>query len=193
MARFFTWHDVEILLEENRMSWPEDWMDVQVYKNEVVIYFDKNRHNPHISDQYLKAMLTKNYDLQKHQILIDFTNSILDVIYEEDEFVQKRGKSYFPLFKDMYFQNGKIANKPDLPARILAFHSYKGGVGRTLSLISFLKECVIKYPKKKILVIDADVEAPGLTWMFEEKNRAEISYLDIFALMNYEKIGRAHV
>ena len=70
---------------------------------------------------------------------------------------------------------------------MIAFHSYKGGVGRTLSLTAFLRQCTEKYPDKKILVLDADVEAPGLTWMAEAGYR-RISYLDILSIMNYEQI-----
>ena len=69
---------------------------------------------------------------------------------------------------------------------MIAFHSYKGGVGRTLSLTAFLRQCSQKYPDKKILVVDADVEAPGLTWMAEAGYR-KISYLDILSIMNYEQ------
>ena len=72
-------------------------------------------------------------------------------------------------------------------AGILAFHSYKGGVGRTLSLISLLRECTARYPEKKILVIDGDLEAPGLTWMLEERGQNAVSYSDILSVMNFDE------
>lgn len=53
-------------------------------------------------------------------------------------------------------------------SKILAFHSYKGGVGRTLSLIAFFRELIYQDKGKKILIIDADLEAPGLTWMIQK-------------------------
>ena len=54
-------------------------------------------------------------------------------------------------------------------------------------MISLVRECTETYPDKKILIIDADVEAPGLTWMAGEEYR-RISYLDILSLMNFEKM-----
>ena len=47
---------------------------------------------------------------------------------------------------------------------------------------SWWRQCTEKYPDKKILVVDADVEAPGLTWMAEAGYR-KISYLDILSIM----------
>lgn len=52
-------------------------------------------------------------------------------------------RAYAPLFKDIYFSEARMQSVPEKfsGARVLAFHSYKGGVGRTLSLISLLREC----------------------------------------------------
>lgn len=53
---------------------------------------------------------------------------------------------------------------PGVP--VIAFHSYKGGVGRTLSLLAFVKAwSALKDLKstKKLLIVDADIEAPGIT------------------------------
>lgn len=96
-------------------------------------------------------------------------------------------KKYAPLFRDIYFQKCENADTDFGDLKMIAFHSYKGGVGRTLSLTAFLRQCTQKYPDKKILVLDADVEAPGLTWMVEAGYR-KISYLDILSIMNYEQI-----
>ena len=78
-------------------------------------------------------------------------------------------------------------NLPGVP--IIAFHSYKGGVGRTLSLLSFVKAWSEKKGKDKtLLVIDADVEAPGLSWICDEYNREQaLSYLDLMELTQQSK------
>ncbi len=189
MVRFFTWHDVAIVFEENRSSWPITWNDVKVYSDCIMIYHKNDLKIDEGSRHYLKEIFTKNYNLIENTILIDFSEFCMDVIFEEDE-TEKKERQYAPLFKDIYINPSKIdeAGK-DLPgARIIAFHSYKGGVGRTLSLISLLRECSTQYPDKKILVIDADLEAPGLTWMLEEQKNEAISYLDILSVMNFNEM-----
>lgn len=187
MEYCFTWHDINDIFEQNRTEWPEDWRDVAVYSDSVVIYEDNMK--PTQEDfSYLKQLLGRNYIQDQRRILIDFSQKYLDVIFEEDDDV-KLPKNYAPLFRDIYFQkkSKKIAdNENNLPgSRIIAFHSYKGGVGRTLSLAAFLRQCSEHYPEKKILVLDADVEAPGLTWMVGGGHR-RISYLDLLSVMNYD-------
>lgn len=185
MKYYFTWHDIEDNFEENRCSWPETWIDVQVYSDSVEIY--QNRDKPQKSDmQYLKDIFGRNYLMEKNTLLIDFTETSLDIIFQFDD-SPKAEKKYAPLFRDIYFQKCESTDTDFDDLKMIAFHSYKGGVGRTLSLTAFLRQCTQKYPDKKILVLDADVEAPGLTWMAEGGYR-KISYLDILSIMNYEQI-----
>lgn len=189
MIRFFTWHDIEVYFKERQSSWPESWLDVQVYSDEVIIYFNNSDSIVNYKN-YLKDIFNRNYDIAENKILIDFTQKYLTVSFEEDAEESKREYQYTPLFKDIYLRDSIIETEFGvLPGcRILAFHSYKGGVGRTLSLISLLRECTSKFDNKKILVIDADIEAPGLTWMLEGQKNTSISYLDILSIMHFETI-----
>src|SRR5436189_3418992 len=43
---------------------------------------------------------------------------------------------------------------------ILTFYSYKGGVGRTMALTNIA--CILATWKKKVLIVDWDLEAPGI-------------------------------
>ena len=71
----------------------------------------------------------------------------------------------------------------DLPGvPVIAFHSYKGGVGRTLSLLAFVKAwSSLKNLKnsKRLLIIDSDIEAPGITWLTTKSEEPLFSYLDL--------------
>ncbi len=49
-------------------------------------------------------------------------------------------------------------------SRILTFYSYKGGVGRTMALAN--TACALAQSKRRVLVIDWDLEAPGLERYF---------------------------
>lgn len=189
MVRFFTWRDIEIVFEERRLTWPESWNDVKVYSDSIMIYYKLEQGNDEENRQYLKEVFTKYYNIQGNRILIDFTQEYLDVVFEEEADGAKKIPKYAPLFKDIYLGEAGMQSVPEefSGARVLAFHSYKGGVGRTLSLISLLRECTAQYQDKKILLIDADIEAPGLTWMMEKQGKAPVSYLDILSVMNFEE------
>ncbi len=48
--------------------------------------------------------------------------------------------------------------------KVITFYSYKGGVGRTMSLMNVA--CIMAENKKRVLTIDWDLEAPGLHSFF---------------------------
>jgi len=56
--------------------------------------------------------------------------------------------------------------------KIITFYSYKGGTGRT-QLLANLAAYLCYYENKKVLMIDWDLEAPGLDYYFGF-NRKEI-------------------
>lgn len=53
---------------------------------------------------------------------------------------------------------------------IYTFYSYKGGVGRT-HLLANLATYLCYYKKKRVLLIDWDLEAPGLHYYFDKKDK----------------------
>lgn len=81
----------------------------------------------------------------------------------------------------------------DIPP-IVAFHSFKGGVGRTTHALA-LAEALIqeKTPKKrKVLVVDGDLEAPGISWMLEGRlPNPPISFADFLALAHGDSTDTA--
>ena len=94
-----------------------------------------------------------------------------------------------PLFKNILYQDSAYYRElieqelPGVP--VLAFHSYKGGVGRTLSVLAFAKAwSSLKDIKntKKLLIVDADLEAPGITWLVSEQAEATFSFLDLLEI-----------
>jgi len=81
---------------------------------------------------------------------------------------------------------------PPFPDDILmiAFHSFKGGVGRTSHLVAYLfallEQAKTIHHDTNILVIDADLEAPGLTyWHREEKLQPTVSIIDFLEAYHY--------
>lgn len=186
--QIFTWHDVEKKIEKS--IWPQSWNRVDVYNDEIVINICTELHNPNEDKDVLKKIFGKLYDGES--IEVEFDQTKLYIIYEEGEQTERCRKTSSPLFKDIGLKNKIETVVPKLPGSpIIAFHSYKGGVGRTLSLIALAKGISERYEdKKKILIIDSDLEAPGLTWMINgSQENAPISYLDILSLMHFHDIN----
>lgn len=93
-----------------------------------------------------------------------------------------------PLFKKAIYEDSVYPknNLKELSRPVIAFHSYKGGVGRTLSLIAFAQAwtSIQDDPQKnKLLIIDSDLEAPGLTLIQGNLNETAFSYLDLLTLI----------
>lgn len=105
---------------------------------------------------------------------------------------QKQPVSY-PLWHDLaYFsttaENSFIRPTPFLEnLHISAFHSFKGGVGRTTALITHLVAYLeqTKKRKTKVLLIDADLEAPGITYWLDVANRPSISFVRFLEAVHY--------
>ncbi len=59
----------------------------------------------------------------------------------------------------------------EIPGQIITFYSYKGGTGRTMALVNVA--CLLAQRQiegsKGVLMIDWDLEAPGLHWFLRDK------------------------
>ena len=93
-----------------------------------------------------------------------------------------------PLFKKAIYEASVYPahDLKELKCPVIAFHSYKGGVGRTLSLIAYTQAWtnLQEDPQNnKLLIIDSDLEAPGLTLIQGNLNETAFSYLDLLTLV----------
>lgn len=71
---------------------------------------------------------------------------------------------------------------------VAAFHSFKGGVGRTLHAVALAE--AIADRGERVLLVDGDLEAPGLTWMFAGSGkRIDFAYEDFLALAHSSTDG----
>ena len=66
-------------------------------------------------------------------------------------------------------------------------------MGRTLSLLAFAKAWSTSKPSQKLLIIDSDIEAPGLTWLMEENGdrASQICYFDLLELIQSSDLDNA--
>lgn len=180
----YTWKDVERKLLLERDKWLDVIVDVEIYTDEAVIHL-KQKEMEETASKILKDMLGKTYDSGRQRILLDLEGESLSVVFMIDEGVERESVT-IPLFRNVLYQNTAYYSElieKDLPGvPVIAFNSYKGGVGRTLSLLAFVKAWSelkdLKNPQK-LLIVDADIEAPGITWLTMGQEEAAFSFLDL--------------
>ena len=74
--------------------------------------------------------------------------------------------------------------------QVVALHAFKGGVGRTLLAVALAEALAGR--GERVLLLDADLEAPGITWMLEAQGqRLEFAYEDFLALLHGSEEGAA--
>lgn len=70
----------------------------------------------------------------------------------------------------------------ELSVPVVAFHSFKGGVGRTTHALLTAYACA--RADAPVLLIDGDLEAPGVTWLLDDRLPSPpIAYVDLLALL----------
>ncbi|MER6197717.1 AAA family ATPase [Streptomyces sp. NPDC001586] len=94
-----------------------------------------------------------------------------------------------PLLREKHItrQLAEPLHRPDAPTfaddvQLMAFHSFKGGVGRTVHAVAVADR--LARSGGKVLLIDADLEAPGITWMHKEQGgQCDFTYEDFITLL----------
>lgn len=72
--------------------------------------------------------------------------------------------------------------------QLVALQSFKGGVGRTVHAVAIADS--VARNGGKVLLVDADLEAPGITWMHREQGaQLDFSYEDLLALLQSAEDG----
>lgn len=95
-----------------------------------------------------------------------------DEEYKEDEFLQNSLDNEIDWSYKKRFDSFNYKEKIKFDIPIVSFYSYKGGVGRTTSLIAFASY-YSNIKEKNVAIIDFDFEAPGIINFFDidfEKN-----------------------
>ncbi len=92
--------------------------------------------------------------------------------YEDDKFLQKSLNNKIDWSFKKRFDSFNYNKKINYDIPIVSFYSYKGGVGRTTSLIAFASY-YSNIEKRNVVILDFDFEAPGIINFFDidfEKN-----------------------
>lgn len=213
-ANLLTWLDVERLLKQYTALWtrlPQCIVGVDCFADGMEI-----RHAPeaiHEVDAWLEKIFGRAYlrDPRSIQLRIGRSAYPVDLVKEQGADLPPIGRTY-PLWRDVTYlptDTGDDAGspigmqafhgaQPCAPARfdggpeLVSFHSFKGGVGRTTALMTYVAACLSDTSSqgaRKILVVDADLEAPGVSFWLDDSNRPTVSFVQFLEALHYPPAG----
>ncbi|MGW4367622.1 KGGVGR-motif variant AAA ATPase [Nocardia takedensis] len=201
--RLFTWVDVEehFALIAARRQWPAWLLSADCFWDgiEVVV-------RPDVTDAEIGGWLDRAFGPGSvmgfgapTQIRLDdprTRNPVgLDIrlVRSDDENVVATRR--VPALRDSVLtaESARPLERPDrdeLPGetQFVAFHSFKGGVGRTVHGVAMADDLARR--GGRVLLVDADLEAPGVTWMYREQGgKFDFCYEDLLALLHSSQDG----
>ncbi|HDB9911281.1 TPA: ParA family protein [Escherichia coli] len=150
--------------------------------------------------------------INEKELAISDLNEIFNdsIVRKEDElllFVEIGGPEYFielipavgekketnivyPLWREHVYVENAHFKQPEQwgdGPKFCAFHSFKGGVGRTTSLMTYVSAALDNDNVKKILLIDGDLEAPGLTLWLDAENLGKVTYTNFLEAIQFSE------
>ena len=184
-----------MLLAFNKIEKLKNFLNKKVKEEEIIDF----RISLNLDTSFLIDIVGKESEKLKKEL--NELSSIRVYIENWIDIEDYKNDSYYQdLFKNKEIDLGykrRLSNlvnsnskKKSNKTPIVTFYSYKGGVGRTTALITFANYYAYHY-KKKVVILDFDFEAPGITNYFdfslddlENKNGVVEYLLDKQALKN---------
>ncbi|MEH2162239.1 MAG: hypothetical protein V7K38_14635 [Nostoc sp.] len=207
--KLLTWLDVRRTIGHKTnygTKLPEGVVKIRCYSDALEIYLisDENRKN---ADDALKEWFKDWYQQESSVIYFTLGDATLSVEFFPGEEVYKTDVDVRPFWEEIAYLDSEPevetvrVKQVQLPEpyigkpSLIAFYSFKGGVGRTLNLSAHLFALLDRAKEidrsTTVLVIDADLEAPGLTyWNAFEKQQPAVSFIDFLEVYHYSPIER---
>jgi hypothetical protein len=199
--RFLTWLDIRRVIREKTAygrKLPEGIASINCFSDAVEINLTQPNHKTMAVDS-LKEWFGEWYQDKEDSIQLDLDNSILPVEFLSDAFISTKPFPIRPFWEEIAYLDKDTKDFP-LPKpysnekpSLLAFYSFKGGVGRTVHVAAHLFALLEQAKKNQkpitVLIIDADLEAPGLTyWDRKEKQQPTVSFIDFLESYHYSRL-----
>jgi ATPases involved in chromosome partitioning len=198
-GRLFTWVDVDrhfaALATVGR--WPAWLREVDAYWDGVEFTIATGTAPDSVWNWLTARLGTLTVDPERQTILLESTGDegrTLDVQLRVDE-------AWVDAIRQPRWNEPRVVRKlaeslpvPDRECfphdvRICAFHSFRGGVGRTLHCVALARELAARaadHPAgKRVLLVDADMEAPGISGMVASGgDQLDFAFDDFVALLH---------
>lgn len=187
--RLYTWVDVEevLLRKQKQNEWPNGLVWARTYWDGLTMGIRPGTQaeaHDWLSEIY-DPRFRNNYIILES---VDENQRILPICWEETEEDPPTPRLTPSLSRPgVLFPPSENVEPPaimpsDFPP-VVAFHSFKGGVGRTTHAIALAKALTAK--KQTVLLVDGDLEAPGISWLFERRlPYPPVSFADLLALVH---------
>lgn len=188
IGQYLTWLDIERRfksISKNYTNYPKGVESIRCFPDGAEIEYT-NLEN---LKEWLEQSFSNAFTINKDGITLTIGNLHYPLEYIESENSIECPSIQYPLWKDQVYNDSSI-NKPVgrlNELSITAFHSFKGGVGRTTSMMSYVAGMLDHSKNKavKILLVDADLEAPGITLWLDEENKPSVSYIQFLEALHY--------
>lgn len=199
-GHLYTWVDIDNFFKAVAIQgrWPSWLLEVDAYWDSVEFVVRSGAGIEQFWDWLSENLGPLSVDQNRSIILLESTDDgerVLPVsVTEADDvvnfepttrWVQKRIvpglAAELPEPTSQDFPNG---------VQVCAFHSFKGGVGRTLHCVALAHDIagqthVNGSRKHRVLLVDADLEAPGISWMIAAQGgRIDFAVEDFLALIH---------
>lgn len=188
-----TWFDVERRIAQctdGLSTLPRPILNVSVYSDSVELVVSPGSSRDAVvaaaKNWFSEAEFQDDTDQCRIFLRIG-KNSTLSLNWSDDFLVWKNTPELVPLWRRLVYMadDGKTPFRAPqsfpLGPTMIAFHSFKGGVGRTTSLIAFViarvTQLAQRQARSRILIVDADTEAPGVTYWLNREQRGNVSYV----------------
>ncbi len=204
-----TWLDVERLLKKHSALWsrlPVGVLSVDCFASGMEV-----RHvaDAEAVDEWLSQVFGHAYQRERRSICLRIGESLypVELMQDTESAAPAVGQNY-PLWRDVTYLPADeaavapiahpliqtVANAPRAWATgpdLVSFHSFKGGVGRTTALMTYVTACMEESSSgsKRILVVDADLEAPGVSFWLDDANRPTVSFVQLLEALHYPPAG----
>ncbi len=193
-AQLLTWLDVERQLKvetDNYTRFEASISSIHCFADGAEIEFSEgNITNVH---SWLKKIFGHSFLGDGSGVVLQIGMAIFPIMCFMVPSQKARLSRIYPLWRDQAYLGDSSADFP-IPwssgPNIVAFHSFKGGVGRTTSLMTYAaaRLDVAKDKPVRILLIDADLEAPGISFWLAEENRPAVSFIKLLEALHYPPI-----
>lgn len=207
--RLLTWLDVERVFKQETALWtemPEGILAVRCYSDGVEI---DHAAEPEVVSAWLAELFAHAWDSRQQLIRLRIGQAAYPVDFVRVVVTAQppaRELPSYPLWRDVTYlkdlshrsQAEQSAAGHGMPEpwgsgpRVVSFHSFKGGVGRTTALMTYVAarlQLDVTDRPLKVLVVDADLEAPGVTLWLDDANRPQVSYLQFLEAMHYPPVS----
>ncbi len=207
----YTWVDIDNFFKTVAIQgrWPTWLLEVDAYWDSAEFSIRKGLSGEQFWDWLRQNLGPLSVDQEKSTILLESADDegrVLPVSVTEVDDVA----NFNPITRwtQKRVVPGLAAELPSPTGRefsggvqVCAFHSFKGGVGRTLHCVALAHAIASQTHangnrKHRVLLVDADLDAPGISWMIAAQGgRIDFAVEDFLALIHgtNDDVGRSSV